>query len=241
MLPLAGYVDRLSARPGETLNFKLSNATGEAVEAALVRVVSADANPAGRGVLEERLPIELPRLDVGHYDVPRGSWGEVVLGDALNGAGAVTLCFSLRPTRRPMRGAALVLAFGEGEDTSVAIVLRPDGRLAVGDAVTGDALPEGEWADVALIVDPLNTRSQLMVRPVRGGAAWSSAAADGILAQLPGERGRMLLAGDPGGRYDHFDGCIENPTAYPAVLSADEIDVAFSDGHGTGGVAGAAL
>ena len=53
MLPLTGYADRLSVRPGETIRFHLSNATGADVEAKLARVVCADGNPAGPGILVE--------------------------------------------------------------------------------------------------------------------------------------------------------------------------------------------
>ena len=38
MLPLAGYAERLSARPGQTLRFHVANATGVPVQARVVRV-----------------------------------------------------------------------------------------------------------------------------------------------------------------------------------------------------------
>ena len=51
MLPLAGYADRLSARPGQTLlRFHVANATGAPVVASVVRVHCADPNPAIGGV-----------------------------------------------------------------------------------------------------------------------------------------------------------------------------------------------
>ena len=51
MIPLAGYADRLSVRPGETIRFHVSNGTGTEVAApSVVRVISADPNPAGPGV-----------------------------------------------------------------------------------------------------------------------------------------------------------------------------------------------
>ena len=50
MLPLTGYADRLSVRPGETIRFHVANATGAEVAAHVVRVICADPNPAGIGV-----------------------------------------------------------------------------------------------------------------------------------------------------------------------------------------------
>jgi N,N-dimethylformamidase len=52
-LPLLGYVDRLSARPGETLEFKVSSVATKPFNARLVRSISADPNPDGQGIVEE--------------------------------------------------------------------------------------------------------------------------------------------------------------------------------------------
>ena len=62
MIPVAGYADRLSVRPGETIHFKLANASGSAVHARLVRVVSADANPEGPGIVTEPVDDEVTRV-----------------------------------------------------------------------------------------------------------------------------------------------------------------------------------
>ena len=53
MLSLAAYADRLSVRPGETIAFQVANDTGKPVTATIVRVISADANPAGPGIQVE--------------------------------------------------------------------------------------------------------------------------------------------------------------------------------------------
>lgn len=50
---ILGYVDRLSARPGEVLEFKVSSASMEPFNARLVRSISADPNPDGPGIVEE--------------------------------------------------------------------------------------------------------------------------------------------------------------------------------------------
>jgi N,N-dimethylformamidase len=50
--PLLGYVDRLSARPGETLHFKVSSSAQSPFSARLFRSISADPNPSGQGIVE---------------------------------------------------------------------------------------------------------------------------------------------------------------------------------------------
>mgnify|MGYP003996795153 FL=1 len=52
MIPLIGYSDRLSGRPGDTISFKVSSISAEPFEAELFRSISADPNPAGPGVIE---------------------------------------------------------------------------------------------------------------------------------------------------------------------------------------------
>ncbi|WP_306257610.1 N,N-dimethylformamidase beta subunit family domain-containing protein [Pararhizobium sp. IMCC21322] len=52
LIPLIGYTDRLSVRPGETIDFKISSQTNEPVRAWLTRSISADPNPDGQGIVE---------------------------------------------------------------------------------------------------------------------------------------------------------------------------------------------
>ena len=54
VVPLIGYVDRFSGRPGEPVAVKVSSQFDTPYRADLVRIVHADANPAGPGIkLEE--------------------------------------------------------------------------------------------------------------------------------------------------------------------------------------------
>jgi hypothetical protein len=47
MVPLIGYVDRFSARPGERIAVKVSSQSDQPYQTDLVRIIHADANPAG--------------------------------------------------------------------------------------------------------------------------------------------------------------------------------------------------
>ncbi len=49
-IPLLGYSDRLSGRPGDEIAFKVSSEAREPFHASLVRVICADPNPAGPGL-----------------------------------------------------------------------------------------------------------------------------------------------------------------------------------------------
>jgi N,N-dimethylformamidase len=79
MLPLAGYAERLSARPGQTLRFHVANATDARVVACVVRVRCADPNPAIGGIRTEPVAIDVATLvEPGPQGVPVGSYA--VLG-----------------------------------------------------------------------------------------------------------------------------------------------------------------
>ena len=50
---IAGYSDKLSARPGETITFSVSSKAKSDFTATLHRSISADPNPKGPGIVEE--------------------------------------------------------------------------------------------------------------------------------------------------------------------------------------------
>ena len=52
-IPLLGYCDKLSGRPGDVIGFKASAHLNEDYEARLTRIISADPNPDGPGMIEE--------------------------------------------------------------------------------------------------------------------------------------------------------------------------------------------
>ena len=58
MLSLIDYTNRLSVRAGESIEFKVSSLSRDPYHARLVRVVCADPNPAGPGLIENPVASE---------------------------------------------------------------------------------------------------------------------------------------------------------------------------------------
>jgi N,N-dimethylformamidase len=54
VVPLIGYVDRFSARPGERIAIKVSSQLDRPYRADLVRIIHADPNPAGPTTMMRR-------------------------------------------------------------------------------------------------------------------------------------------------------------------------------------------
>lgn len=75
---IAGYSDRLSVRPGETISFAVSSQAKKNYQASLFRSISSDPNPEGPGIIEIKAdeyfkPIKLPSR---HQRIQPGSYGE---------------------------------------------------------------------------------------------------------------------------------------------------------------------
>jgi len=74
-LPITGYLDRISGRPGDQVAVKVSAQGDGSYEASLIRIIHADPNPAGPGMKLEpveagfvgRYPARAQEIDLGSY------------------------------------------------------------------------------------------------------------------------------------------------------------------------------
>jgi len=77
MIPLIGYVNKLSARPGDTLEFKVSSTFDVPFQASLVRIRCSDPNPVGPGIREKSVdasftgqyPSRIQNIHLGSYGI----------------------------------------------------------------------------------------------------------------------------------------------------------------------------
>ncbi|GAB5467916.1 MAG: N,N-dimethylformamidase [Rhodospirillales bacterium] len=208
--PLLGYADRLSARPGETLSFKVSSASTAPFTARLVRSISADPNPAGQGIVEEDASVFFPPRSLPSVARPFCPGSYAIARSAITVApGAeVTLSARVFPTLRSKRRQSL-LAIG-----ALDLHLDPQGAVCV--TLGARTLSTGV---------PLKLRHWYRVE-VRIGAegAWVEQRALGRRPSPPlrvqGDLGEGLgLSGKPlvaakleGGQVAaHFNGKIEAP------------------------------
>lgn len=232
MLALAAYADRLSVRPGQTIHFHVANDTGQAPSVELVRVVCADANPAGPGIVTEPLSQAIARLETpGPQPLPRGSHAEVaVLPHSLVG-GDETITVRIMPTLfgRPRT----VLHCHDGE-RGWSLGLDAEGRLVgrAGDrTLTLDApLKARVWAFVWLRLDQSSGRMSLGFVSLAGGlpddrpgARSGSATADATPSDRPARGTPLRMACSDPLADDHFNGRLEHPALFAHALSDDEL------------------
>jgi N,N-dimethylformamidase beta subunit-like, C-terminal len=237
MVPLAGYADRLSVRPGQTIAFKIANATGLPVEADIVRVISADPNPAGPGVRTEPVVAEITHLtEPGPYSVPTGSYAEI---DLTWPARKTTFAALVMPTRRKA-GLHQTIAYRRG---GFHLALDDTGCLVAGDGDTAlvkvaRPVPLHRWAQVWLSIDRDTSTiaagwTAFANTSPRDGDLCTSVISPDTDDAAPGPL--ILAARKDGDRTsDHFNGRIENPRLWRTAMPPEAILRALSDDpHGT--------
>ena len=249
MIPLIGYPDRLSVRPGEALAFKVSSACDAPYGAELIRVISADPNPAGAGI-----------RDVGMADVFSGEFPSrpqsVALGSSvhipeaepLRNQTALTFVATIWPTR-PYRREQVILSYADesgsqhialmiGADQSIAARMARQGEQAA-EVSVGHPLKERTWYRVWATFDLVSGRLSVGQQPLGDVFATPSAGtaeADTGAAWAAPPSGTLSIAALAGASASgHFNGKIEAPAIFSRVLSGDEA-IAAASGQAVDGV-----
>ncbi|MEM7442624.1 MAG: N,N-dimethylformamidase beta subunit family domain-containing protein [Pseudomonadota bacterium] len=209
-IPLLGYADRLSARPGEQVAFKVSSDGPEPFTARLTRSISADPNPAGQGIVE--LPVD---ADFGAGFPSRrqpfnpGSYAVVDRGPVVDGSFSLTV--TIWPTKPSGREQAIICAGG------FELLLDRSGSPALRHGETGIAMGapvlERHWYALEVTYNPASGQATLDQRSLD---IWAPSARQ--TAALPGlafdsNQPVMIAAALRDGSADlHFNGKIEAPT-----------------------------
>ncbi|MGI9503652.1 MAG: N,N-dimethylformamidase beta subunit family domain-containing protein, partial [Geminicoccaceae bacterium] len=159
-IPLLGYSDKLSGRPGDVIAFKVSSHVHEDFSAKLVRVISADPNPEGPGLIEEDVAAdfwgEYPSRPQPFFP---GSFVRIDKSLTLAGVHALTLEAVIWPTLIN-GGEQTVLTVG-----GMALLVMPDGTLGgrLGDTrfSTDEPLRVRQWHRIRFSFDP--SRKQMIL------------------------------------------------------------------------------
>ena len=153
-IPLIGYADRLSAGPGETVEFKVSSRSEQPFEARLVRVICGDPNPDGPGIKEVPVASDFEGSWPSRaQDAHLGSHARV--RSARPEGAAMTVVATVWPTRPEVEGQGIVSWLSGDGQTGLALVL--DGARG---AVLRAARAEGGGeAEEVAVGKPLRPRA----------------------------------------------------------------------------------
>ena len=212
-LPVTGYFDRFSARPGGALQVHVSLRDGGTYRARLERVISGDPNPAGPGLRFEDLSDCFDRTLPGRrQEIHAGSYARLPAPRAAAGSRSWTaLAWMVRPgasravLSQEAGGARVVLSIGGAG--AEARLEWPGGQVTL---ATGAPVGRRRWVRLWLSADPA-TGTVLLGQLVSGEATASivTADADGIV--LPDGGNVLVAAENAAAPARHFNGKIEAP------------------------------
>ena len=196
-VPLVGYLDRLSARPGETVAVKVSSTLPGPYQADLVRIIHADPNPAGPGLKYEPTPSAFE----GSYPsrvqpVHPGSYGIVEAALAVPEGGTIRIRVQPGLLKNPQP----ILSLGK-------TILRVSADGAQLDTLTVPApMLERCWYEItATFQNGQVTLTQTALQRSWGVNDSGTTIGPASLPSGP----RLLFAADPDGH--RFDGRLEDP------------------------------
>jgi N,N-dimethylformamidase len=229
-MPVTGYVDRLSARGGETLTAYVSLAEPGTCSATLVRVIGGDCNPAGPGMRFENLAHVFDHTFPGvRQPLTAGSYGEVAAGPKLPLGMAITwsalIWFRMKPRRATIlaqRGGQVSLGLEVCDDGARATIRSGDDEWVVHLAADLEPL---RWTRIWLSIDPAARTVHLGLRQHRRPGAVVTAALPRWFDVPCGGAVSIAAANPPGGT--HFNGKIERPGIYCGSTVAVGADLAL--------------
>jgi len=234
---LNGYSDRISVAPGDTIRFFVSCDGPASYDARIVRLISADDNPAGAPYRDEAVKAPCNGKHPGKLQtIHAGSHGLVAPAPAFGGGEGFTFQALVMPTTPGKGRQAIMGTWSESEQAGASLILAEDGSLGfvAGDghrsamASTGVAMARRAWYRVAAAFDAERMEVTLTQEPLFGGKPVNFTAPLGLAPK--DRRESFLLAAwhraHDDGRGCHagcFNGRIEAPRVARRALDATEI------------------
>ncbi|MES1153039.1 MAG: hypothetical protein ABUL54_14145, partial [Dongia sp.] len=183
MLKIVGYTDRLSARPGETVSFKVSCEGGAAeYDAEILRLVCGDDSPGGPGFKAEPVAASVNgRYPGRRQPVNCGSFGIVSSDVGRPAADGFTVAAVIAPTWLDKRAAQAILCCRSLETgAGWCLMLDPGGRPRF-------ELSDGAREAAVAIDRPVPERRWSLLIATLDSAGKSATLVHRLLDPLPGE------------------------------------------------------
>ncbi len=164
MIPIAGYSQSWSYLPGDTVECKVSSILDRSYSARLVRIICADSNPEGPGILEE----DLSNLFKGEYPsreqrVQLGSYARIPIVKKFPRIEGYAFIARIWPTLPASGEQAIVSLNGTDIRQFLCVMINSAGRLSVVSGAPNREpieysvecpLKERTWYSINLSVEP---------------------------------------------------------------------------------------
>ena len=226
MIPIIGYANKLSARPGDTLNFKISSTSKKPFEASLVRIRCSDANPNGPGVREKKIEASFSGQYKSRFqDIQIGSYGLVQLGQKLNNYKTFSISTNIWPTT-PIYKRQAIISWGNSKKKHGILGINSSGKLfgEFGDTkiIHETALAIRTWYTIWI---SYNSETKLLscgFAPIERNRLNTKVSILSVFCATPpnGLTGALCFGaeyGDP--VFSHYNGKIENPKIHSEEIN----------------------
>ena len=237
---ILAYADRLSGRPGEAVEIKVSCEGLNRYEAELVRIIQGDINPQGPGYREDAVDLDLGGPFEGRFQpLHPGSYGIVEDNAAFRALSAFTVFAAIWPTmpgdgpqtvlarRDPLTGAGFELFLNEAGALEFTVACGGAGASSVS---TEEPLLVQRWYLVAASLCAedgrmIVTQRRLAPHPLPADAAIVTR--EGRCSAVPSDvAAPMTVAARPAmdrSAERHFNGRLERPSLYGSVLEPEDM------------------
>ena len=252
---ILAYADRLSARPGEAVEIKVSCDGLARYEAELVRIIQGDINPEGPGYRKDSVCVDLGGPFAGRFQpIHTGSYGIVKDNAAFRDLSTFTVFVAIWPTlpeegpqtilarRDPLTGAGFELFLNDAGALEFSVAA---GAADASSVSTDAPLLAQRWYLVAASLsaeDGRMTVTQQRLAPHPLPAAAATVTREGRASTVPSEVGApFTVAARPAPDRPaerHFNGRLERPSLYACALSLDGMITRLDAGSGSVGDAG---
>ena len=244
MMKITAYADRISAAPGETINFMV-NCEAKTFKADFVRLICGDMNPDGPGYQERVVRTPANGTYKGRRQVIHaGSFVEVPDAAQLQKLESFTVQAFIWPTTPDRGEQTLVASWSESGQSGMALSIAADdgglaltlggGRGKVETFKTGRAFLAHEWYFVAASFDAKTKAVTLIQEPLHthvGTRDGATSRAKAKLARIPAHTAPLTMAARFV-RHDkqrtvcsrHYNGKIDSPRFASRALSRAEME-----------------
>lgn len=223
-IPITGYLDRFSHRPGEKFVAHVSLREPGPFRTRLLRVISGDPNPRGPGMRFEDLShLHDQSLEGRRQETRLGSYGVVESSPERNPSAACTWTLLVQPGVLDPSAAVLAEEAGQhriilsiGPSGAEASIAWPQGSLELATKVP---LKPKAWYRLWLAIDPASGRAVLGQQPLnKGEPVKVNGHAAGM--SLPSSGNVLFAAERVSAPRHHFTGKLEDPTILRGYLEA---------------------
>lgn len=238
MLGIMGYWDRLSARPGDAPELKVSIEDGsQSFRIDIVRLICGDDGPNSPGFKTRSIPSDINGVYPGRRQaIAAGSYVYVPTLPAIRDE-AITIAALVMPTWLGKRSIQCIVSRQHRSYRGMALAIDAAGRggLWLHDGseevlVTCSAgMREGAWYLLAASFDSAGGTVRILQRPVGGRHRIERQVLEDIpvglpIPSLPAGTATIAARHDPdAGIVAHFDGRIEAPAIFRGALERDQL------------------